>query len=151
MKSNVPPVSPDLTLIFPAYDEERRLPASIARAREYLEASGLSYEIIVVDDGSSDRTAARAEAAAEGDRRIQVRRYTPNRGKGYAVAYGAVRARGRWVLFSDADLSTPIEELEKFLPRLQEGYDVVIASRASEGSRLEVRQSWMRERLGRFM
>jgi dolichyl-phosphate beta-glucosyltransferase len=142
-------VNPDLSVIFPCYNEERRLPASLARVREYLDAKGWSYEIIVVDDGSSDGTAQAVLEAAAGDPRVQLRRYEPNRGKGYAVAHGALRARGRWVLFTDADLSTPIEELEKFLPELDRGFDVVIASRARAGSQLKVRQSWLRERAGR--
>jgi len=151
MTANAASANPDLSLIFPCFNEARRLPASLARVREYLDGSGLSYEIIVVDDGSADRTAAAAEEAGAGDPRVQVRRYEPNRGKGYAVAHGALRARGRWVLFSDADLSTPIEELEKFLPQLDQGFDVVIASRARKGSVLQVRQSWLRERAGRMM
>jgi dolichyl-phosphate beta-glucosyltransferase len=142
---------PQLSLIFPCYNEEERLPASLARVREYLAARGLTYEILVVDDGSADGTAGVAGAAAAGDPRVRVLRYTPNRGKGYAVAYGAARARGERVLFSDADLSTPIEELEKFLPLLEQGYDVVIGSRALAGSDLRVRQPWWRERAGRTM
>lgn len=143
--------SPKLSLIFPCYNEERRLPVSLARAREYLDVAGYPYEILVVDDGSADGTVAAAERVAAGDPRVQVLRYEQNSGKGYAVAYGAVRARGEWVLFSDADLSTPIEELEQFLPLLEQGYDGVIGSRALRESRLEVRQPWWRERLGRVM
>jgi dolichyl-phosphate beta-glucosyltransferase len=138
-------------VIFPAYNEEGRLPATLARAREYLDGAGYPYEILVVDDGSADQTTAAAERFAAGDPKVRVLRYEPNAGKGYAVAYGAARARGEWILFSDADLSTPIEELERFLPLLEQGYDVVIGSRALRESRLEVRQPWWRERLGRVM
>ncbi|MFN3652106.1 MAG: dolichyl-phosphate beta-glucosyltransferase [Armatimonadota bacterium] len=143
--------SPQLSLIFPCYNEEGRLPASLARAREYLDGAGYSYEILVVDDGSADRTAEVAQAAAGGDPRVRVLRYEENQGKGFAVAYGARRALGQWVLFSDADLSTPLEELEKFLPYLEQGYDVVIGSRALAQSNLRVRQPWWRERAGRVM
>ena len=142
---------PRLSLIFPCYNEERRLPASLARVREYLDAAGYPYEILVVDDGSADGTVAVAEQVAAADPRVRVLRYEANRGKGYAVAYGAARARGEWVLFSDADLSTPIEELDHFLPSLEQGYDVVIGSRALRESRLEVRQPWWRERVGRVV
>jgi dolichyl-phosphate beta-glucosyltransferase len=142
--------SPQLSLIVPCYNEESRLPASLARLREYLAGSGFTYELLIVDDGSADRTAALAEAAAAQDPCIRLLQYGENRGKGYAVAHGARSARGEWVLFSDADLSTPIEEIEKFLPLL-DACDVVIASRALPESRLEVRQPWWRERAGRFM
>lgn len=140
---------PALTLIVPAYNEAERLPATLARLREYLGTHHPDHEILVVDDGSSDDTAARAEAVAEGDPRVRVLRYTPNRGKGYAVRFGAGQARGAWVLFSDADLSTPIEELEHLSPYLGEGYDVVIGSRAIEGANLARRQPWLREKIGR--
>src|SRR5688572_15207733 len=102
---------PALSLIVPAYNEAERLPATLARMREYLAAHHPDHEILIVDDGSSDDTAVRAEAVASGDPRVRVLRYEPNRGKGYAVRCGAAQARGAWVLFSDADLSTPIEEI----------------------------------------
>lgn len=146
-----PSPTPRLSLIFPCYYEERRLPPSLARAVEYLESAGLDYEILVVDDGSGDRTAEAAREAAAANPRIRVIRYEQNQGKGYAVRRGAEQARGELVLFSDADLSTPIEELAKLLPYLEQGYDVVIGSRALKESRLEVRQPWLRERAGRLM
>jgi dolichyl-phosphate beta-glucosyltransferase len=140
-----------LSLIFPCYNEETRLPASLARARKYLDSRGIAYEVLVVDDGSADRTVAVAEAAAAQDPRVRVLGYEKNEGKGYAVKHGALHARGQWVLFSDADLSTPLEELEHFTPHLEQGYDVVIGSRALKESNLKVRQPWWRERAGRFM
>jgi dolichyl-phosphate beta-glucosyltransferase len=151
MEHTLPEPGPRLSLIIPCYDEERRLPATLARVQEYLEAAPYPYEILVVDDGSRDGTAAVAEAAGAMNPRVRLLAYDGNRGKGFAVKYGALRAAGEWVLFSDADLSTPIEELEKFLPRLEAGADVVIGSRALAQSRLEVRQPWWRERAGRCM
>src|SRR5262245_37704556 len=144
---------PQLSLIFPCYNEERRLPASLQRVQEYLDASAYSYEILVVADGSQDGTAAVAAAAAERypEGQVRVLRYEENQGKGFAVAYGGRRARGEWVLFTDADLSTPIEELDRFLPYLEQGYDVVIGSRAAAGANLKVHQPWWRERIGRMM
>ena len=142
---------PQLSIIIPCYNEERRLPRSLPRIQEYLRQSGLSYEILVVDDGSSDGTVRYVEAESAKDPYLRLLRYGQNHGKGYAVRYGILRAQGEVVLFSDADLSTPIEELEKFLPRIRDGYDVVIGSRALAGSQLEVRQPWVRERLGRLM
>lgn len=145
------PAAVDLSLIFPCYNEAGRLPASLDRAREYLSGMEFTYEILVVDDGSSDETAECGERAAALDPRIRVLRYEENRGKGFAVAYGARHSRGEWVLFSDADLSTPLEELERFLPFLEQGYDVVIASRGLPGSVLKVRQPFIRECVGRAM
>jgi dolichyl-phosphate beta-glucosyltransferase len=151
MSSDTTAPAPRLSLIFPCYDEEERLPASLDRVRRYLDELGSSYEILIVDDGSSDSTLAVARAAAEEDPRVRALGYEPNRGKGFAVAYGARHSRGEWVLFSDADLSTPIEELGRFLPYLHDGYDVVIGSRALKESNLKVRQPWWRERAGRAM
>lgn len=142
---------PQLSLIVPCYNEETRLPASLKRIEEYLEDTGYAYEVLIVDDGSADRTAELAEEVARRNPRFHVHRYEENRGKGFAVAYGGRRARGRWVLFSDADLSTPLYELEKLLPYLDRGYDVVIGSRGLSESNLKVRQPWWRERAGRLM
>jgi dolichyl-phosphate beta-glucosyltransferase len=100
---------------------------------------------VVVDDGSRDRTAERAEAAG-----ATVLRNEANRGKGYAVRRGMLAARGARRLMTDADLSTPIEELERLGARIDEGYDVVIGSRALPGARIEVRQPWYRENMGRL-
>lgn len=145
------PVAPQLSVIFPCYNEERRLGPSLRAALEYLEKQSYTYEVLIVDDGSSDRTVKVAHQAAEGNPNVVYLHYEPNQGKGHAVRYGAGSARGQWVLFSDADLSTPLEELEKFLPFLQQGYDVVIGSRALRESELVVHQPWLRERAGRAM
>ena len=130
---------PWLTLIFPCYNEEKRLPASLSQVREYLDQTGRPFEILVVDDGSTDQTVAEARRLADEDPRIRVIGYGENRGKGAAVKHGALQAEGELVLFSDADLSTPIEELQKFLALVEQGYDVVIGSRALAGSDLKVR------------
>jgi dolichyl-phosphate beta-glucosyltransferase len=136
---------PDLSIVIPAYNEERRLPPTLARVREYLGALPLAFEIVVVDDGSRDATSevARAQGAT-------VVRNERNRGKGFAARRGMLLARGRRRLMTDADLSTPIEDLERLMARLDEGYDVAIASRALPGSNVEVRQSAYREAMGRL-
>src|SRR4051812_24157661 len=108
MSPDTPQSRLQLSLIIPCYDEERRLPATLARVQEYLEAATYSYEVLIVDDGSADDTVALAERAAARNSAIRVLGYGANRGKGYAVRHGALHARGEWVLFSDADLSTPI-------------------------------------------
>lgn len=147
------PAAPDpqLSVIVPCYQEERRLPQSLRRLEEYLQGAGHTYEVLLVDDGSTDRTAEIASEMEARNPRFRLLRYEENRGKGFAVSYGMQRARGQWLLFSDADLSTPIEELERFLPLLEQGYDVVIGSRGLKESNLKVRQPWWRERLGRLM
>jgi len=129
-------------VVIPAYNEARRLPPTLERIQRHL--AGRSHEIIVVDDGSADDTAERARAAG-----AQVLGHGGNRGKGYSVRQGMLAARGARRLMSDADLSTPIEELDRLLARMDEGYDVVIASRALPGSNVEVRQPWYRENMGR--
>jgi dolichyl-phosphate beta-glucosyltransferase len=130
-------------VVIPAYNEGRRLPPTLDKIQRYL--AGRPHEIVVVDDGSQDDTAARAAAAG-----VTVVKSEGNRGKGHAVRQGMLRARGQRRLMTDADLSTPIEELDRLLRKMDEGYDVVIASRALPGSNVEVRQPWYRENSGRL-
>ena len=142
---------PHLSVVIPAYNEEKRLGATLARVIAYLEAQPYGWELLVVDDGSSDATAAVAEAAGSGGQRaVRVLRNSPNRGKGFSIRRGMLEARGKYRLFSDADLSTPIEELDRFWPFFDSGAAVVIGSRAMEESRLTVRQSPLREGVGRL-
>lgn len=140
---------PYLSVIIPAYNEEVRLQASLERVVAYLDAQPFSSEILVVDDGSTDETAAIARRYAGANARVRILRYTPNRGKGHAVRIGMSEADGQLMLLCDADLSTPIEDLEKLMPYLDDGYDVVIGSRALPESDLRVHQPWLREQLGR--
>jgi dolichyl-phosphate beta-glucosyltransferase len=116
--------------------------------REYLDGRGISHEIVVVDDGSADGTAELARDA--GGPELVLVRNQGNRGKGYSVRRGMLLARGERRLMSDADLSTPIEELPRLESRLDEGFDVAIASRAVAGARIEVHQPWLRENVGRL-
>jgi dolichyl-phosphate beta-glucosyltransferase len=140
----------ELSVVIPCYNERGRLPASLERVLEFLDGSGRSFEIVVVDDGSADGTLEYATEVAAGDPRVRALGYDGNRGKGFAVAYGVVRTRGRSVLVSDADLSTPIEQVDRFLPLLEDA-EIVIGSRAIAGADLRVRQPWWRERVGRLM
>jgi dolichyl-phosphate beta-glucosyltransferase len=135
---------PALSVVVPAYNEAARLPPTLERVRAYLDGAGTDYEIVVVDDGSADATSevARAHGAT-------VVRNERNRGKGHAVRRGMLLARGRRRLMTDADLSTPIEELPRLLAPLDAGYDIAIASRALPGSNIEVRQPAYREGMGR--
>lgn len=136
-----------LSVVIPAYNEEERLSRSLPVIFDYLGKQAYSWELLVVDDGSRDRTSE--VAMAVGEPRVRVLRNEPNRGKGYSIRRGMLEARGQWRLFSDADLSTPIEELETFWPYTTQGFDVIIGSRALPESDLEVRQPKSREFVGR--
>ncbi len=138
-----------LSLVVPAYNEAGRLPDSLRSIRVYLDSRREPYEVIVVDDGSSDATAGGAEAIAADWAQLTVVRLPVNMGKGAAVREGILRARGIHRAFTDADLSTPIEELERLRERLTGNCHVAIASRAAPGSRIEVRQPIWRESMGR--
>lgn len=136
-----------ISIIIPAYNEEKRLPATLDRVRKYLCRGGWQFwEIIVVDDGSSDATAQVAH-----DAQVRVVANPGNRGKGFAVRHGMLEARGAWALLSDADLSTPIEELEKlWCAAAQQNADVVIGSRAVDRSLIGIHQPLFRESMGRL-
>ena len=138
--------APLLSVVIPAFNEARRLPATLARVGEHLAAQGRPHEILVVDDGSSDETADVARAAGAA---VRVLRHEPNRGKGYAVRRGMLAATGARRLMTDADLSTPIEELARLEAELDRGWDVAIGSRAVAGARVEVHQPAYREAMGR--
>lgn len=135
-----------ISVVIPAYNEAERLGATLRRAVEYLARRGDSYEILVVDDGSRDRTVEVAEAFS-GDG-VRVIRHERNRGKGGAIKTGIIASRGVEVLLSDADSSTPIEELEKLERRLDEA-PVVLGSRAVAGADIRQHQPIYREIMGK--
>jgi dolichyl-phosphate beta-glucosyltransferase len=141
-----------ISIIIPAYNEQVRLPDTLRRIAEYLRTSGWIFqEILIVDDGSRDGTAAAADEFAKSQPNARVLRNPGNRGKGYSVRHGMLEARGEWRLFSDADLSTPIEELEKLWNVVAKGeYPVAIGSRAVDRSLIGVHQPGHRETLGRL-
>ncbi len=138
-----------LSIIVPAYNEEQRLPATLDRMREYLDGRDEPYEVLVVDDGSTDSTLALARSVAAGWPHLHVLALSPNEGKGAAVRLGMLSAHGEHRVFSDADLSTPIEEVERLRARLQGRCAVAIASRALPESTISVHQPGRREVMGR--
>lgn len=140
---------PYLSVIIPAYNEAVRLRSSLERVVAYLDQQPFGTEVLVVDDGSTDDTASIARNYAGEHATVRILRYAPNHGKGHAVKIGMQEAHGQLLLYCDADLSTPIEEVEKLIPFVDQGCDVVIGSRALPESELRVHQPWLRERLGR--
>lgn len=144
-----PPAQPlrSLSIVIPAYNEEKRLPGTLHRVLEWLRQRGLDFsEIVVVDDGSRDNTVGAAEERSG----VRVLRNPGNRGKGYAVRHGMLDARGDWILYSDADLSTPIEDADKLYQAAIESSAVIaIGSRAIDRSLVSVHQSGFREWGGR--
>jgi dolichyl-phosphate beta-glucosyltransferase len=138
-----------LSIVVPAYNESGRLPGSLRRMREHFDASGEEYEVIVVDDGSSDDTYRLSAELAQTWPQLRVLAFQRNRGKGAAVREGMLDAKGEHRLFSDADLSTPLDELPRLREKLQGKTTVAIASRALPDSQIDVHQQKRREMMGR--
>jgi dolichyl-phosphate beta-glucosyltransferase len=140
---------PFLSVLIPSYNEEERLGRSLPLILDYLESQEISAEVLVVDDGSTDGTARVAEKLL-GRARGKVLRRPENRGKGEAIRRGVLAASGRWVLMTDADLSTPIEEHEKLATVVRDfDVDLAIGSRALADSQVEVHQKALRETMGK--
>jgi len=139
-----------LSIVVPAYNEEARLGPSLKSILAWRHRQTFPIEIVVVDDGSADTTARIAREALEGEEAAKVLVNEANRGKGYSIRRGVLEAGGEAVLASDADLSTPIEEVEILLERLRAiGHGLVIGSRGLRSSRVEIHQSPVRELMGK--
>ncbi len=136
----------DTSVVIPAYNEESRVGATLAKIVRYLDGRGAGYEVLVVDDGSSDATAEVAGAAESA--RVRVLRLPHNQGKGAAVRRGVLESRGARVLLTDADLSTPIEDLAKLEARLA-GCELVLGSRAVADANVTLHQPFYRELMGK--
>ena len=135
-----------LSIVIPAYNEEPRLKKNIEKVISYLNTKPWSSEIIVVDDGSTDKT---SEVISEfKNSQIRFLKNEGNRGKGYSIKRGVLEARGDLILCTDADLSTPVEELDKFLE--YRDYDILIGSRALKNSKIIIPQPLYREYAGKF-
>jgi dolichyl-phosphate beta-glucosyltransferase len=142
---------PDLSIIVPAYNEEDRLAPTLARIRDYFSSApmvGRRIEVIVVDDGSTDGTARVVRESMREMPSLRLVSNGTNKGKGYTVRHGMLEARGRIAIFTDADMSSPIEESPKLLAAIEAGNDVAIASRAVDRTLIEVHQSRLRESAG---
>ncbi len=136
----------DLSVVIPAFNESLRLGPSLEKVVGYLGRQGLRYEVLVVDDGSTDSTGEVARSFAS--RGVRLLRQEVNRGKGAVVRIGVLASQGAEVLLVDADLSTPIEDLERLQPHLSEA-EVVLGSRAVAGSDILQHQPFYRELMGR--
>jgi dolichyl-phosphate beta-glucosyltransferase len=142
---------PEISIIIAAYNEEARLPASLMKIHGYLAARNIAAEIIVVDDGSNDGTAAATKLLVDCIPGLRLISYAKNRGKGYALRTGVLDSQGQLVLLSDADLSTPIEELDSLMKLIVvDSFHVAIGSRALALSRIEEAQSWWRQGMGKI-
>jgi dolichyl-phosphate beta-glucosyltransferase len=140
----------DLSIVIPAYNEEVRIGPTLQRIADVVPRLGLRTEVLVVDDGSSDDTVSRVSERIPVVAGLRLLKNERNRGKGYSVRHGVTESRGTLVLITDADLSTPLEEIRSLLPAVREdGYGIAIGSRALDPSRVEVRQGWLRQALGK--
>jgi dolichyl-phosphate beta-glucosyltransferase len=139
----------EISVIIPAYNEEKRITPTIHSVVEYLEKLNKnSYEIIVVLDGSKDNTLSVITELAQTYKTIRIIDNKTNRGKGAVVKQGILESKGAYVLFMDADNSTHIDELDKILPVMKQGVDIIIGSRDMHDSKIEVRQARYKEILG---
>ena len=147
-------MKPDTSIVIPAYNESERLGSPLNTILNFVAANNINAEVIVVDDGSSDDTAKVAESTFEAVPSVSttVIRYEKNRGKGFAVKTGLLAAKADIALFSDADLSTPIEEMSKLIDPIRKGeFDVAFGSRAIDRTLIGTHQPWRREQGGRVM
>jgi glycosyltransferase involved in cell wall biosynthesis len=141
---------PQLSVIIPAYNEEQRLPQTLDDVLAYLRSQSYDWEVVVVDDGSTDGTGGVVRERVGDSLPIRLLQHPDgaNHGKGAAVRLGMKAATGRYRLFMDADNSTTLDHVERFWPWFDDGYDVVIGSRDVQGAQVEVHQPWYKELAG---
>lgn len=143
------PASLNLSIVIPAYNEANRLPTSLDTILKFVEQLNQSVEVIVVDDGSCDQTVEVARQQQKKFDAFHVVTQTRNQGKGAAVKKGIECARGEWILFTDADLSTPITEYHQLAAAIRQGADIAIASRDLPGAQVSPPQPFYRELMGK--
>lgn len=141
----MPPTTPFLSVVIPLYNEEKRL-KNIKKVISYLSKKKINWELILVNDGSTDGTGG--YVAKFKNKNIKIISYPVNRGKGYAIKRGMLATSGEFCLFMDVDLATPIEALERFIPLFGK-YDCLIGTRKAKGAQVSVHQPWLRENLGK--
>ncbi|PIR41191.1 MAG: hypothetical protein COV31_02165 [Candidatus Yanofskybacteria bacterium CG10_big_fil_rev_8_21_14_0_10_46_23] len=139
-----------LSVIIPAYNEEKRLGGTLEAVDQYLFRQPYDYEVVVVNDGSTDETAKLVRDYAPKIKGLRLINQEVNQGKGWAVRRGILETTGRIKIFMDADNSTTIDHLEKMLPLFEAGYDVVIGSRRTPGAQIVIHQSGLKEFIGRL-
>jgi dolichyl-phosphate beta-glucosyltransferase len=137
-----------LSVIIPAYNEEKRLPKTLREIDKYLKKQNYSYEIIVVSDGSKDKTSQIVKEMKKEIKNLKLIDNKKNQGKGYVVRQGILFAKGKYRIFTDADNSTSIDHVEKMWPFFEEGFEVVIGSRDVKGAKILNPQPWYRRKLG---
>lgn len=140
----------EISIVVPSYNEEVRITSTLLQIDAFLRSSFKTYEVIVVDDGSSDTTRSVVENLQASLSTIRLVHYVPNMGKGHAIKQGVLSSSGDLILISDADLSTPIDEIEKLLPLIRKECDIAIGSRGLASSDIQVRQPWYREGMGKI-
>lgn len=137
---------PFISIIIPLYNEEDRL-INLSKIYKYFGSKKLTYEVVLINDGSKDKTLKKLRKLSKSFK-FNLISYPENRGKGYATKMGMLKAKGKYRLFTDIDLSAPIEEFNKFLPVLT-NYDIIIGSRKKRGSKVIIHQPNIREKLGK--
>lgn len=138
-----------LSVIIPAYNEEKRISATLLAVDKYLSKQKYEYEILVIGDGATDKTVEIAKNFQNMIKNLRVIENKENHGKGFVVRQGMLEAKGDYRLFTDADNSTSVDQIESLLPFFKEGYDVVIGSRAIAGAKINVHQPFYKELLGK--
>lgn len=139
-----------LSVIIPTYKEEKRVSRTLLAVDEYLSKQQYEYEIIVSDDGSTDKTVEIVKNLQNMVKNLKIIGKKENHGKGFAVKQGMLEAKGEYRLFMDADNSTSIDQVEVFLPFFKEGYDIVIGSRAMKGTQIKKHQPLLKELAGKM-
>lgn len=144
-------MNPEFSIVIPAYNEAKRIVRGINKIRDHFKNKKVSYEIVAVNDGSKDNTLKILKDLARKYKGLKVLGDNINRGKGYAVKTGVLNSRGDYILFTDADLSTPIEELDNLFKHIKQGYDVVVGSRNIDRSKVKLKQPFYRRFLGNML
>jgi len=143
----LPDTPVELSVVIPAFNEEERLPAGIPPLEAYLDQLNLSAEVLIVENGSADRTLEVAQRFEASSSRVRVL-HLPERGKGRAARHGMLAAAGQWLVLCDADFSMPVEYIERLVGALRDGADVAIASREAAGA-VRIGEPWRRHLMGR--